>query len=362
MRLSLALLSVLLMAPGCAPPAWVEPPPPGSDDVSLLYAAHRRDDGTFFTPWRPFDKNFWSAARWWFSRNTYDKSGRPERPLLVANDGAYLAGIAGSASVTWVGHATFAVHDDDDVFLTDPHFGKRSLVPKRQQPPGIPIEAVPPDAFAVVSHSHYDHLDEWSVESLPETMAWFVPLGFGEWFRERGREAVELDWWESAQHGRWTITCLPSQHWTRRIGYGTNEWLWCSWLIDSGERRYFFAGDTGYFHGFAEFGRRYGPIDVAMLPIGAYEPRWFMHEQHLDPAEAWRAFGDLRARWMLPMHWGTFDLTDEPLDLPPKVLTRVVEEAGGDLSQVRILDVGELFRLPEPEDSHQREPGTRSEQ
>jgi N-acyl-phosphatidylethanolamine-hydrolysing phospholipase D len=265
----------------------------------------------------------------------------------VANDGASLAGMEASASATWVGHATFAVHDDADVFLTDPHFGPRALIPGRLQPPGVPIESIPADAFAVVSHAHYDHLDEWTVERLPESVAWFVPLGLADWFRERGRPRVqELDWWQSARHGRWTITCLPSQHWSRRIELGTNETLWCSWLLDSGERRYFFAGDTGWFHGFAEFGRRFAPIDAAILPIGAYEPRWFMRGQHLNPAEAWQAFGELGARWLLPMHWGTFDLTDEPLDEPPRALARAIAEAGGDASRVHLFAIGERWLIP----------------
>jgi N-acyl-phosphatidylethanolamine-hydrolysing phospholipase D len=207
---------------------------------------------------------------------------------------------------------------------------------------------VPPDAFAVVSHDHYDHLDAGTVERLPASLGWYVPLGLGDWFRERGRaRVVELDWWESVRRGRWTITCLPSQHWSRRIENPTNSTLWCSWLLDSGDYRYYFAGDTGWFDGFAEFGRRFAPIDVALLPIGAYEPRWFMRYQHMDPAEAYQAFLDLGARLLLPMHWGTFDLTDEPVDLPPRELERVIRERGASLDPVRFLAVGERWKVPE---------------
>jgi L-ascorbate metabolism protein UlaG (beta-lactamase superfamily) len=265
----------------------------------------------------------------------------------VANDGTGLAGRAHSGTVTWVGHATTVVHDDDDVFLTDPHWSERALVPRRVVPPGVPLESVPPDAFAVISHNHYDHLDAGTVERLPDTVAWFVPLGLADWFRERGRpRVVELDWWQSAQHGRWTITCLPSQHWSRRIEQGVNESLWCAWLVDSGERKYLFAGDTGYFPGFAEFGRRYGPIDVALLPIGAYEPRWFMGYQHMNPEDVVRATGDLRAGHMVAIHWGTFDLTDEPLDLPPQALREAVAAAGADPERFRVLAIGESWHVP----------------
>jgi N-acyl-phosphatidylethanolamine-hydrolysing phospholipase D len=347
----LALAAALLPLAGLAA-ARAEPA--SAESRELLYAPHRDTRGRFFVPWSDDPKTFWGILRWWFfTRNPYDRRGPLEVPRL-ANDGAYLAGVEHSATVTWVGHSTFAVHDRGDVFLTDPHFGERALIPARLVPPGLPISAVPGDAFAVISHSHYDHLDAWTVERLPASVGWYVPLGLAKWFRERGREdVVELDWWESARRGRFTITCLPSQHWSRRIEHGANETLWCSWLVDSGDYRYYFAGDTGYFHGFAEFGREFGAIDVAMLPIGAYAPRWFMEWQHLDPADAYQAFLDLGARFLLPMHWGTFDLTDEPPDLPPAELAAVLAERGGD-SRVRTLAIGERWPVPEREPKESR--------
>ena len=343
----LALAGVAALTLAVAPRSPGSPPLGDVDPVDLLYAPHGDVEEGFFTPWAEDPKSLWGIVRWWIlSSNSYDKSRDPVVPR-VANDGAFLAGFEPEVSVTWVGHSTFAIHDGDDVLLTDPHWGGRALIPARQSEPGIPLDAVPDDAFAVLSHNHYDHLDADTVEWLPESVQWFVPLGLADWFRERGRpNVVELDWWQSAERGRWTITCLPSQHWSRRIETGTNLSLWCTWLVDSGERRYFFAGDTGYFHGFAEFGRRYAPIDVAMLPIGAYEPRWFMQWQHMDPAEALRAHADLGARVMLGMHWGTFDLTDEPIDLPPHVLRGLVHEQGLDPARVRALAVGETWRDP----------------
>jgi N-acyl-phosphatidylethanolamine-hydrolysing phospholipase D len=246
-----------------------------------------------------------------------------------------------------VGHSTFAVHDGPDVFLTDPHFGKRALLPARHHPPGVPLAAIPDNAFAVVSHNHYDHLDAYTVENLPQTVTWFVPLGLGKWIEKKGRKAVELDWWQTAQHGRWKVTCVPVQHWSQRIDQWQNSTLWCGWVIANDERTYFFAGDTGYFHGFTEIGKKFGPIDVAMLPIGAYEPRWIMHYSHLNPTEAYQAFHDLKARWMLPCHWGTFPLTDEPIDEPPRELRRVVEQAGGTLEPIKIFAIGERWEIPE---------------
>lgn len=339
-RVIRAVALVLLLA--CAHPVTAG----NAGDPSLLYAPHQRD-GRFFNPWDPFDWSFWRFVRWQLSRNPYDKSRAPNVPF-IENDGSAFARAETSASITWVGHATVAIHDDDDVALTDPHFGSRAFVPRRHVPPGVPIESIPADAFAVVSHNHYDHLDEWTVENLPSTVSWFVPLGLADWFRDRDRDrVVELDWWQTVEHGRWKITCLPSQHWSRRFGQGLNSTLWCSWLLDSGERRYYFAGDTGYFPGFAEFGRRFGPIDVAILPIGAYEPRWFMGYQHMDPADSYRAFVDLGARYLIPVHWGTFDLTDEPIDLAPEVLRDVLVKENADPKRAPILAVGERWRLPE---------------
>ncbi len=323
---------------------------PGAIDPAAipewLRAPHERDGG-FFTPWAENPRGAFAALRWWISPNPYDK-GSPPQVAVVANDGAYLAGRETGATLTWVGHATFALHEGEDVVLTDPIWSKRALLPARLHPPGIPLAAVPADAFALISHSHYDHLDEDTVMALSERVRWFVPKGLGDWFRARGRaHVVELDWWQSAREGAWTFTCLPSQHWSLRLGMDANQSLWCAWLIESGRHRYFFAGDTGYFRGFSEYGSLFAPIDAALLPIGAFEPRWFMQFHHMDPAEAYQSFLDLRARFLLPMHWGTFDLTDEPVDLPPRVLREELARRGGDSAQVPILAIGERWRLPE---------------
>jgi N-acyl-phosphatidylethanolamine-hydrolysing phospholipase D len=312
-----------------------------SDD--LLYVPHYAD-GRFFNPWGRFQVRFSDLLRWKLAgRAPYDRQAPLHIPV-VANDGGYLKDRNQPASVTWVGHSTFAVQDEEEVFLTDPHWGDRALVPRRLSPPGIPLSAVPPDAFVVLSHNHYDHLDDWTVRQLPRSIPWFAPLGLGKWLAARGpRQVTELDWWQSVRHGRWTLTCLPAQHWSNRLGMARHSTLWCSWLLDNGTRRYYFAGDSGYFHGFAEIGRRFAPIDVAFLPIGAYEPRWFMKYQHTDPREAWQAFLDLGARHMIPMHWGAFDLTDEPADLAPRVLEQILEEERAGRGRVHVLAVGERW-------------------
>ena len=329
-----------------------EPPPREaqgfrSEDPASLYWPHG-GPGAWFNPWWPNPSSRLNLLKWKFLyRNEFAEARRtPPRVPVVANAGDYLARPEGSASITSVGHCSYIIKEGPDTLLTDPHFGPRALFYGRHGEPGVPIGKVPGDAFAVLSHNHYDHLDAWTVENLPRGAAWYVPVGLGDFVRSHGAERVaELDWWQSVKHGRWTLTCLPAQHWSNRIGQARDATLWCAWLLDSGERRYFFGGDSGYFHGFAEFARKFGPIDVAMLSIGAYEPRWMMRYPHMNPEEGYRAFLDLRARWMIPTHWGVFDLTDEPLDEPPRALERAVREGGGDMGRIKIMAVGERWEV-----------------
>jgi len=314
---------------------------------SLLYAPHG-EPGRFFNPWGEMQTGLPELLRWKLRKNSYGPRRPPAVPV-VANDGAYLRSRAEAEppSVTWVGHSTFAIQDGGEVFLTDPHFGPRAFLPPRKSPPGLPLAAIPPHACVLLSHNHYDHLDAWTVDRLPSGVRWFVPRGVAAWLHERPvpREVVELDWWQSARHGAFTLTCLPAQHWSNRLTVRRNSTLWCSWLLAGPDRSYYFAGDSGYFQGFAEFGRRFGPIDAAFLPIGAYEPRWFMRYQHMDPEEALRAFRDLGARHFFGMHWGTFDLTDEPVDLAPRALAEAVARSGEDPGPIHVLAVGERFPL-----------------
>jgi len=340
------LSSALVFVAACAVPP--DATPPGSSDPALLFAPHG-GPGAWFNPWSPKERRYGDLFRWLVSCSSYTGEWRtpPDVPR-VANDGSSFAFPEHSAAVTWVGHSTFVVHDGPDVFLTDPQFNTRALLPKRHHPPGLPISSIPGSAFAVISHNHYDHLDAYTVETLPASVTWFVPMGLGEWFRKRGRSTViEFDWWQTLQHGRWRVTCVPSQHWSQRLEQRPNSTLWCAWVIASSDYTYFFAGDTGYFHGFTEIGKRFGPIDVAMLPIGAYLPRWIMHYSHMNPAEAYQAFLDLKARWMLPCHWGTFRLTDEPIDEPPRELQRVVTAAGGTMDPIKVMAIGERWEIPE---------------
>jgi N-acyl-phosphatidylethanolamine-hydrolysing phospholipase D len=227
-------------------------------------------------------------------------------------------------SITWIGHSTFLVRMDGVTFLTDPIFSQRASPvsfagPARLVEPGVPLDALPRLDFALVSHDHYDHFDLPSIAALARRgVPVFVPLGVGELVREVGGTAIELDWWQAQPAGRVRVHCVPAQHFSGRSLTDGDRTLWAGWIVEGPTRRFFHAGDTGYFAGFAEIAARLGPPDLAALPIGAYDPAGIMQFVHMNPEEAMQAAVDLRARVAVGMHYGTFDLTEEPLDEPPR--------------------------------------------
>jgi len=202
----------------------------------------------------------------------------------------------------------------------------------------------------VVSHNHYDHLDAGTVTRLNRQAGgpprFFVPLGLKAWFASRGVENVsELDWWDHLQHMGLAIHFVPVQHWSARSPWDRNETLWGGWVIEHPALRFFFSGDTGYSKDFADIRSRLGPIDLAALPVGCYEPRWFMKENHVNPEESVQIHRDLGARRSVGIHWGTFRLTDERLDEPPKKLTEALAAAGIPAEQFFLMKHGETRNL-----------------
>jgi len=252
--------------------------------------------------------------------------------------------------VTWVGHATLLVRMGGVSFLTDPIWSKAAgpggiLGARRYDEPGLAFEDLPPIDFVVISHNHYDHLDLPSLERIardhPEAR-FFVPLGNGELLRGEGIDRVEeLDWGETREHGGVTVHCLPSQHWSQRGLLDQRAALWSSWAVTSDERRFYFGGDTGLFEGFGVIGEHLGPFDLAALPIGAYEPQAMMFYAHMDPEQAVAAGVALRARSLLGMHFGTFDLSDEPVDEPPRRFRAAAVAAGLRDDEAWVLRIGE---------------------
>lgn len=302
--------------------------------------AHHRPGGGFRIPW-PIavqDAGAFPLLRWQLERL---RRGVPPRPTpdelpRVMSRPALPRAAPGELRATWVGHSSFLLQLGRANVLTDPVWSRRASPvqwagPVRMAEPGIAFDALPPIDAVLLSHDHYDHLDRPTVRRLHarygDRVRWITPLGYADWLAQLGiRTAIELDWHESARvvvssfPSTWVdITALPAQHWSQRSPFTALARLWASFAIVSGDVRIYFAGDSGYFDGFREIGRRYGPFDAALLPIGAYEPRWFMQAAHMNPEEAVRAFQDLGATGtFVGMHWGTFKLTDEPVLEPPE--------------------------------------------
>ncbi len=249
------------------------------------------------------------------------------------------------ARLTWLGHSSFLVQLDGLSVLVDPALRPEGTVgARRNVPPPLALAELPPIAAALISHSHYDHLD------LPTLRALQVPvvagLGLGRFLRARGLHATELGWWSSTRVGDLTITFVPAQHWSRRSLFDQNRTLWGGLVIQGRAGAVYHAGDTAMFDGFREIAARFPTLDAALLPIGAYDPAWFMGRYHLDPEQALEALRILGARTLVPTHWGTFKLTDEPLDEPPTRLLAERARLGIPAERVRVLAVGETLELP----------------
>jgi N-acyl-phosphatidylethanolamine-hydrolysing phospholipase D len=269
---------------------------------------------------------------------------RPGGATLVAYDGE---AIARSPSLTWIGHATFLVRMDGVAFLTDPMFSKWAapLAPfgsPRAIPPGVPLDELPAVDFALLSHNHYDHVDRASVKRLAKRGVRFVvPLGLGKWVRSAGGAAIELDWWQSVTIGAVEIHCVPAQHFSGRSLSDGNKSLWAGWVVSGPTRRFYHAGDSGYSPDFKEIGERLGSVDLAAVPIGSYLPSKLMHFVHATPEEALRIGQDVGARRVVAMHFGTFDLADEPLDEPPRRFRMEAERLGIGPDRAWVMNVGE---------------------
>lgn len=273
---------------------------------------------------------------------------RRYEPEVVAPDLERIARpVRDQVQITWIGHATFLIQVDGLNILTDPVFG-RFCAPfpawsmRRLAPLPARLENLQPIHAVLLSHNHYDHLEAQTVRELSREVTWFVPLGNAAWFRERGRDnVVELDWWKEASFGPASITSVPAQHFSGRTAFDRNLTLWSGFVIRSRLGNIYFAGDTGYSPSFVDIGEHLGPMRASMIPIGAYQPRWFMSPMHLNPEEAVRVHVDVKSAFSIGMHWGTFCLTDEPMAEPPIVLRHALARRRLPATSFRTLRFGE---------------------
>jgi L-ascorbate metabolism protein UlaG (beta-lactamase superfamily) len=255
--------------------------------------------------------------------------------------------------LAWLGHASFLGSLGGYQFLIDPVFSRHAgWLYRRHLPPPLTIGQLPEIEAVMVTHNHYDHLDAELIRALAPGVAVVIPEGMGRWMRKLGRQRViELQWWQPTDIGKLRVTLVPACHWSRRGIFDTNRVLWGGYVVEGAGVSVYHSGDTASFEGFGEIGRRFPGLDAAMLPIGGYEPAWFMEHYHLNPDQAGRAFLELGAQRLLPMHWGTFQLTDEPLAEPIDRMRWWWRQNGPDDSRrLHDLDVGATLILSQADD------------
>jgi N-acyl-phosphatidylethanolamine-hydrolysing phospholipase D len=285
-------------------------------------------------------RSFGDFMRWQWESWGLDKTPSSPTPSVQAD--LALLKSPSSPTVTWIGHATALVQANGLNVLVDPIFSERAspvqiFGPKRAQPPGVAMADLPHIDAVLISHNHYDHLDRISVAQLDEkakvagkTTLFIVPLGLKAWFNGIGIDSVvELDWWEHHELKGVEFHLTPVQHWSARSVNDRSATLWGGWAVFGADFQWYYAGDTGYSRDFADTAKHFAPrqtetlgggFDLALVPVGAYEPRWFMSQQHVNPMESVRIHQDVGAKRSIGVHWGTFSLTDEPLDQPPREL------------------------------------------
>ncbi len=323
----------------------------------------RNTDGEF-TP-----RSLAEVLRWRWDASRRGLPPRPAEPIPTqAPDVDFIHANTGAAqvpAVTWIGHATVLAQFGGISLLTDPIFSERASPlsfagPKREQPPGVALHALPAIDVVLVSHNHYDHLDLPSCRALAAQAGggplFVVPLGLKAWFEARGiARVVELDWWQGHTIDGLEIVLVPARHWSARGLTDRMKTLWGGFAVFAPDCQLFFAGDTAYSRDFADIRERFaerqqpgqgGGFDIALIPIGAYEPRWFMSNQHVNVEEALKIHADLGAKRSLGVHWGTFELTDEALDEPPRQLARQRTGLGLGEDEFFALAIGETRRIP----------------
>lgn len=278
-------------------------------------------NGCFISPFNGGqDRSFLRVFKWkFFAKNHFRDQYAKEEVRPVSFDWQPVKA-HGGLSVTFLNHASVLIKEGDSSLLVDPVFNGLSFFIKDYTPLNLDLKQMPRPDHVLITHGHYDHLDLPTLKSMDKGTHFITPLGYKGPIRDElaPRHLTQLDWMEAVDRDGWRITFLPCDHWTMRNPItGPNRSLWGSFLIRSAKgRTIYVSGDTAYFDGFRAIGRM-ADIDVAIINVGAYEPRWFMKQSHMNPAETVRAFQELGARQLIVVHWGTFRLGDEPVFLPP---------------------------------------------
>jgi L-ascorbate metabolism protein UlaG (beta-lactamase superfamily) len=235
----------------------------------------------------------------------------------------YLQSNKVDVTITWIGHSSFLIQMNGLNIVTDIVWAKRMGLESRLSEPGLTPKQLPEVDVVLISHSHYDHLDIHSLKKLKGNPVFLAPIGLKGFLNRKGfLPTEELSWWSSTTIKDVKFTFVPAQHWTKRTLTDTNTSHWGGWVIESSGKTIYFAGDSGYFDEFKKIGEKF-TIDVALIPIGAYEPEWFMGPQHINPEEAVQAFLDVKAHFLIPMHYGAFRLAD---DTPKEAIDRLISE------------------------------------
>jgi N-acyl-phosphatidylethanolamine-hydrolysing phospholipase D len=321
---------------------------------------HHKAGGGFQNPWPSAELHGFADFLKWslIERRRNPRRPDPDPGVFKRATPEYVVprGAPDVFTITWVGHTSFLIQLAGLNVLVDPIWSERASPvqfagPRRWVPPGIDFDRLPPVDVVLLSHDHYDHLDSTTVARLAErypAASWYAPLGLGNFLRKRGvRDVFERDWWEESAAGELRLACVPAQHFSGRTLGKRNTTLWCGWVLRSAGRSVFFAGDTALHPEFASISARYGPFDMAILPIGAYEPRWFMGAVHMSPQDCIAALTQLdrgqngKRLVVTASHWGTFKLTDEPMDEPPRLMRELWQLAGRKGDDLWIMRHGE---------------------
>ena len=317
------------------------------------------------------NKTFSELIRWQIERRQQGLPKPPQQPVPVQaadlvsvhNYGRPVGGKPQPPAITWIGHDSMLVQAGGLNVLTDPVFSERAspvqfFGPRRAQAPGIALADLPLINVVPISHNHYDHLDKDSVldiarrsEAAGKPTLFLVPLGIKAWFTDLGiSNVIEMDWWDSKTYKGVEFNFTPVQHWSARSFGDRSQTLWGGYAVFAPDFHWYFSGDTGYSRDFTDTRERFvgrqtpengGGFDLALIAVGAYQPRWFMASQHVNPAEAVQIHTDLGAKRSVGVHWGTFELTDESLDQPPKDLELAVKSQGLQTQDFSVMAVGE---------------------